>query len=833
MISIFIILTVSQCKIESNYEKNIISVIDKLENKSITPIKNTSNKLTQKGDFLIADFELLLALNPQISKNFAFTLDVQKQYSEFILSCYHHGFENSFSLYSNDLKKYLHNNYPFEFYRNELKFDEKISNELLELFYKINIDKLNQIQLYSFLSLLVDFSYHLKKNGFTDLHMAAIDFGLFIIETNSFEIEFIKHRAQLNNQKLKEYFEMFVSEEKMDSLYRINLEYSKRINYQDILFELYQINPIDNGSFGTTISLDSIRNLQIALEKKRFLALDTGFYFMDTQYEKAIDYFKYVISTFGSNCNWMKNYAYDLLGVVYGKLGSLILSNTYFDLSSNITGCDEQNTSIIQFSNIQLQMNYAKSIKAKMSPWEIFKTYERQRAISLGVFKNESDHYNDYYVQSIANTLDAFVDEPVMDKSRILQILNLVSSSKSREIKRKKLIDTRNDEKLNNKRITELKLKFNNFLDIENFEDPEREELFKLLLNEKINTEDFKIVSVPDQYDVSNLSLILNDPSAALLDFLEYEDDLFGCLYYNNKLEVVKFETSKVDSLIRKLNLQIFAKSDYNETLLQMKKIFNSVVDRNVELLKIRSDGVVNNLPLHLIFRVPIQLLDNTSDFTKYETQDLSKSKVSFFSFSNDSTLSGRNKKLVPELKYGYAECISISRMLNSEFKIVSASQLTKDNFLYFQKGDVFHLSTHAFSSEDNRYDNFIVLRKSDLTLDTLYSYEIDEMLNVPKLAVISACESGLGKHVNGKGTYDIGRAFINNGAQAVIKSLWKVNDKSTQVFMNELYSQWLTNISLFEALQNTRSYMQSAEFYHPYYWAGFVLEGNGQLYLN
>ena len=51
---------------------------------------------------------------------------------------------------------------------------------------------------------------------------------------------------------------------------------------------------------------------------------------------------------------------------------------------------------------------------------------------------------------------------------------------------------------------------------------------------------------------------------------------------------------------------------------------------------------------------------------------------------------------------------------------------------------------------------------------------------------------------------------------------------------MVKFYESWLTGISVLDAQHEAKIYMRdSTEFTHPYYWAGFALEGNPNLYLS
>ena len=105
-----------------------------------------------------------------------------------------------------------------------------------------------------------------------------------------------------------------------------------------------------------------------------------------------------------------------------------------------------------------------------------------------------------------------------------------------------------------------------------------------------------------------------------------------------------------------------------------------------------------------------------------------------------------------------------------------------------------------------------------------LTAYEISQMnFSNTELVVLSACETNLGDIEGNEGVYGLQRAFRIAGAQYLIMSLWKVDDKKTKVFMTNFYRHWLEEgMSVPEAFRKTQ--LQLQQVYSHYDWAGFVL---------
>jgi CHAT domain-containing protein len=82
----------------------------------------------------------------------------------------------------------------------------------------------------------------------------------------------------------------------------------------------------------------------------------------------------------------------------------------------------------------------------------------------------------------------------------------------------------------------------------------------------------------------------------------------------------------------------------------------------------------------------------------------------------------------------------------------------------------------------------------------------IDLDLSGLELAVLSACETGLGDVAGGEETFGLQRAFHYAGTRDVVASLWKVPDAPTAALMALFYRNlWEKNLSPMEALRQAQ----------------------------
>ena len=144
----------------------------------------------------------------------------------------------------------------------------------------------------------------------------------------------------------------------------------------------------------------------------------------------------------------------------------------------------------------------------------------------------------------------------------------------------------------------------------------------------------------------------------------------------------------------------------------------------------------------------------------------------------------------------------------------------------------IVHFATHGIINSDRPELSGIVLSLFDsegrsqngfLRLHDIYSLDLPA-----DLVVLSACSTGLGKDVQGEGLIGLTRGFMYAGASGVIASLWKVDDDATAELMKHFYrGLFKKNLSPAAALREAQLKLsQHQRWQSPYYWAGFVLQG-------
>lgn len=164
---------------------------------------------------------------------------------------------------------------------------------------------------------------------------------------------------------------------------------------------------------------------------------------------------------------------------------------------------------------------------------------------------------------------------------------------------------------------------------------------------------------------------------------------------------------------------------------------------------------------------------------------------------------------------------------------------------------DVIHLATHGFfiDADDVESNAFLTnhpgsrslsmqrtglafaganatwqgQRRNDREDGILTANELSLLdLSRTKLAVLSACETALGDYST-EGVWGLQRGFKEAGVGTLILSLWNVNDRTTSIFMQSFYDNWLNGQPERVAFRHAVDTLRRSHP-NPFFWAAFVL---------
>jgi len=283
------------------------------------------------------------------------------------------------------------------------------------------------------------------------------------------------------------------------------------------------------------------------------------------------------------------------------------------------------------------------------------------------------------------------------------------------------------------------------------------------------------------------------------------------------------------------------------------------------KVIYVSPDGVYNQINLntlkkpagdYLINRYEITIVGNSKDLISLKNKKAgtiakSATLLGFPDYGGDR---------VSPLPGTKVEIETVSKILKTGGYQVSqfaAAEASEKNLKAVKSPALMHIATHGYflkdvESEGNAFgvsaDNAannpllrsgLMLANASKTVSGTSSPSIEsndngiltayEAMNLDldntSLIVLSACETGLGDVKNGEGVYGLQRAFLVAGADAMIMSLWKVDDAATQQLMTNFYTNWIKLGNKQKAFKQAQLQLMT-KYKEPYYWGAFVMMG-------
>ena len=265
------------------------------------------------------------------------------------------------------------------------------------------------------------------------------------------------------------------------------------------------------------------------------------------------------------------------------------------------------------------------------------------------------------------------------------------------------------------------------------------------------------------------------------------------------------------------------------------------VIPGDVEKLVIAGDGLLHHLPFDIIKREDQYLIES-------------------YTIANTVSLAIQNSSQIPQkiqsalvVAPSYEETQAPGELLairggafdleGALYEAEKISEILPANLLWkkdalkstfvqnAQKYDLLHLAMHSFLNDNDPELSHLAFYDGT-THD--HQLHISELYGLPlnaKMAVLSACNTGIGEEHIGEGVTSLNRAFTYAGVPSVVSSLWSAPDQTTSELMIHFYENLHKGMAKDQALRKAKQTFLANQtinaFHHPYYWAAFVIHGD------
>lgn len=188
--------------------------------------------------------------------------------------------------------------------------------------------------------------------------------------------------------------------------------------------------------------------------------------------------------------------------------------------------------------------------------------------------------------------------------------------------------------------------------------------------------------------------------------------------------------------------------------------------------------------------------------------------------------LVGTDQYAFAGLEFAGQEVENISALNPGSTKLLDRAFSREATIPQLNDHTIVHFATHAAFVSGQPEESFILFGNGDRV--TLRDIQTWNLTNVD-LVVLSACQTGIGGILgNGEEILGLGYQMQQAGALATIASLWVVDDEGTHVLMDAFYEALRQGSPKTKALQKAQLTLMNSQYNHPYYWAPFIMIGNG-----
>ncbi|CAK0752067.1 CHAT domain-containing protein [Gammaproteobacteria bacterium] len=326
-------------------------------------------------------------------------------------------------------------------------------------------------------------------------------------------------------------------------------------------------------------------------------------------------------------------------------------------------------------------------------------------------------------------------------------------------------------------------------------------------------------------------------PNEVIMEYYLRGIDLYTSVITTEQINTFRLDATDLENNIRIFREQIENRNEGIKN--QAQKLYNQLFAPLITYIKSRElliipHGVLHYLPFTALHDGKDYIIQNyaihylpSSGVIKYIRPTRSKNLEFILVFGNPDLGNARF-----DLPNAEEEARVVAKLIpNSELLV--RKKATKSAFKKFSPSFPYiHIASHGEFVADDPLSSRLLLASDDesnssltdgsLTVGELYSLRLDS-----DLITLSACETGLGKILNGDDMLGLTRGFLYAGSRNIISSLWQVDDAATSEIMQIFYMNLKKSQTKLEALRHAQ--LETKKKYpHPFYWSAFILTGQG-----
>jgi CHAT domain-containing protein/tetratricopeptide (TPR) repeat protein len=355
-------------------------------------------------------------------------------------------------------------------------------------------------------------------------------------------------------------------------------------------------------------------------------------------------------------------------------------------------------------------------------------------------------------------------------------------------------------------------------------------------------------------WDPAPLALAAMDkllpPASALLEFTVSDDHVYSFLITRGtdgqpclQTRVARWERDALTGRIDDFRRQLASRdASYRQSAAQIYQSLLGPFDSELKgkaTLVIVPDGPLWDLPFQALLTPDGRhLLERQTVFYAPSLTFLNQTLRGARVIANRPQLWAISSSRPADLPYTVTEVSEVARLYSpAKTRILTGEQAAQENWKQeASQYRILHLAGHGVLNSANPLYSYLQFAEQPASGGAIL--EAREIVNLDlhaEIAVLSACETARGQALYGEGLVGMSWAFLLAGVPTTVVSQWKVDSASTAQLMLTFHQSLKPvleppgGLGRARALQQAAlAVMRSPEHQHPFYWAGFVLVGNG-----
>ncbi len=333
--------------------------------------------------------------------------------------------------------------------------------------------------------------------------------------------------------------------------------------------------------------------------------------------------------------------------------------------------------------------------------------------------------------------------------------------------------------------------------------------------------------------------------SAQIVEFAVLPEKTVVWILKRDDFKTLKVEI-KQEELERKVN-------DYLTALIEEKDEKELIEQKSAELYKLLIQPFAAELDISKeIFIIPDKVLNRLpfaslydgakrkyliEDFTLSSAPSASvfvlaseranlltnRSEEKIMAIGNPSFDKTENPNLL-NLGSAEREVENIARFYSQTAKFTGENATKKIFLRELKKNDILHFAGHYLANKTSLLNSKLLLAETPDEESDLRVWEIAGQKNPNlKLAILSACQTGIENYYNGEGAVGIARFFLAIGVPTVIASGWEVDSDSTAELMTNFHqNRKIKGLTTAKALREAQIEAIKTTDKSPFYWSAF-----------